>query len=122
VPLNRPSATPITAAMATNGTWLCPTPLHRARLLDLKAKLGLPRAIMYGSLAIVFVIGIPWVGWLPFLPLAAAVLGYSALRPWIRTSARPEYEAKRSGRNRVVVLGDDGEIRRPGTHACRRAA
>ena len=39
-PLNRPGAGPMTTTMATNGTWLCPTSLHRARLLDLEAKLG----------------------------------------------------------------------------------
>jgi hypothetical protein len=67
--------------MATNGTWLCPTPLHRARLLDLEAKLSLPRTIMYGSLAVVFVSSTPWIGWVPFLPLVGSILGYSALRP-----------------------------------------
>jgi diguanylate cyclase (GGDEF)-like protein len=95
----------MTPEMAAQGTWLCPTPLHRARLLDLEAKLARPRAIMYCSLAIAFVIGIPWVGWLPFIPLAAAVLGYRALRPWIRTSARPEYVVAATVINAQVLIG-----------------
>ena len=85
----------MTPMMASNGTWLCPTPLHRARLLDLEAKLARPRAIMYGSLAIVFLIAIPWVGWLPFVPLAGAVLGYSALRPWIADERAPRVRRRR---------------------------
>ena len=94
----------MTSAMAAQGTWLCPTPLHRSRLLDLEAKLARPRAIMYGSLAVAFIIAIPWVGWLPFIPLAGAVLGYSALRPWIRTAARPEYVVAATVVNAQVLI------------------
>ncbi len=94
----------MTSAMAAQGTWLCPTPLHRARLLDLEAKLARPRAIMYGSLAIAFLVAIPWVGWLPFIPLAGAVLGYSALRPWIRSAARPEYVVAATVVNAQVLI------------------
>jgi diguanylate cyclase (GGDEF)-like protein len=91
--------------MAIQGTWLCPTPLHRARLLDMEANLMRPRAIMYGSLAIAFLVAIPWVGWLPFLPLLGAILGYSVLRPWIATSARPEYVVAATVINAQVLIG-----------------
>ena len=61
--------------MADAGTWLCPTPLHRERLLDMERRLARPRAVMYGSLGIAFVIGIPWIGWwtllLPIVTLPA---------------------------------------------------
>jgi diguanylate cyclase (GGDEF)-like protein len=77
--------------MTDAGTWLCPTQLHRERLLDMESKLARPRAIMYGSLAVAFVIGIPWIGWWTLIPLAAAILSYSLLRPRIATSERPEY-------------------------------
>jgi diguanylate cyclase (GGDEF)-like protein len=95
----------MTPAMATNGTWLCPTSLHRARLLDLEAKLALPRTIMYGSLAVVLVISIPWIGWVPFIPLVGSILGYSALRPWIKSSARPEYVVAATVVNAQVLIG-----------------
>ena len=42
--------------MSTAGTWLCPTQLHRERLLEMEGKLARPRAIIYGSLAIAFLI------------------------------------------------------------------
>jgi diguanylate cyclase (GGDEF)-like protein len=60
-------------------------------LLDMESKLARPRAIMYGSLAVAFLIGIPWIGWWTLIPLAGAVLTYSVLRPRIATSERPEY-------------------------------
>jgi diguanylate cyclase (GGDEF)-like protein len=75
------------------------------RLLDMEAKLARPRAIMYGSLAIVFVIAIPWYGWLPFLPLAASVVVYSLLRPRIATSERPEYVVAATVLNAQMLLG-----------------
>lgn len=57
----------------------------------MESKLARPRAIMYGSLAIVFVVGIPWIGSWTLIPLAGAVVSYSLLRPRIATSERPEY-------------------------------
>jgi diguanylate cyclase (GGDEF)-like protein len=91
--------------MSDRGTWLCPTPLHRMRLLDMEAKLALPRAIMYGALAVVFVIAIPWYGWVPFVPLVASVVCYSVLRPRIATSERPEYVVAATVLNAQVLIG-----------------
>jgi diguanylate cyclase (GGDEF)-like protein len=91
--------------MSERGTWLCPTPLHRMRLLDMEAKLALPRAIMYGSLGLVFVLSIPWLGWLPFLPLVGSIVGYTVLRPRIATSKRPEYVVAATVVNAQVLIG-----------------
>jgi diguanylate cyclase (GGDEF)-like protein len=90
--------------MEDNGTWLCPSALHRARLLDMEAKLALPRTIMYGSLALVFVVSIPWFGWVPFVPLLGSILGYSLLRPRIATSERPEYVVAATVVNAQVLI------------------
>src|SRR6185503_5842107 len=79
------------SGMEASGTWLCPTAFDRERLLDMEAKLRRPRAIMYGSLAIVLLIATPWLGWWILLPLFGSVLGYSLLHPLIATSSRPEY-------------------------------
>jgi diguanylate cyclase (GGDEF)-like protein len=75
------------------------------RLLDMEAKLALPRAIMYGSLAVLFLIGVPWFGWTPFLPLVGSVVGYAVLRPRIATSARPEYVVAATVVNAQVLVG-----------------
>ncbi len=68
---------------------MCPTAFDRARLLEMEAKLRRPRAIMYGSLAVVLAIGVPWLGWWILLLLLGSVLGYSLLHPLSpRASAR----------------------------------
>jgi diguanylate cyclase (GGDEF)-like protein len=92
-------------AMEDAGTWLCPTQLHRERLLDMEGKLAGPRAIMYGSLAVAFLIGIPWIGWWTLIPLAGAVLSYSALKPRIATSKRPEYVIATTVVNAQILIG-----------------
>jgi diguanylate cyclase (GGDEF)-like protein len=91
--------------METDGTWLCPTEFDRARLLEMEAKLGRPRAIMYGSLAIMFVVASYWLGWWILLALAGSVVGYALLRPRIATSERPEYVVAATVVNAQVLIG-----------------
>jgi diguanylate cyclase (GGDEF)-like protein len=91
--------------MADAGTWLCPTPLHRERLLDMERRLAKPRAIMYGSLGIAFLIGAPWIGLWTLIPLALSVLTYSLLKPRIETSARPEYVVAATVVNAQILIG-----------------
>jgi diguanylate cyclase (GGDEF)-like protein len=91
--------------MTGGGTWLCPTQLHRERLLEMEGKLVRARAIMYGSLAIAFVIGIPWIGAWTLIPLAASVLVYRLLSPRIATSERPEYVIAATVVNAQVLIG-----------------
>ena len=89
----------------SGGTWLCPTQLHRDRLLDMERRLAGPRAIMYGSLAVAFVAGGPWIGFWTLIPLAVAVVTYSMLRPRIATSAKPEYVIAATVVNAQILIG-----------------
>jgi diguanylate cyclase (GGDEF)-like protein len=91
--------------MAAAGTWLCPTPLHRERLLEMEGKISRARAIMYGSLAVAFAVGIPWIGAWTLIPLAASVIAYALLRPRIATSERPEYLVAATVVNAQVLIG-----------------
>jgi diguanylate cyclase (GGDEF)-like protein len=86
-------------------TWLCPTPLHRARLLEMEATLGRPRALMYGSLALAFLAVVPWIGWWPIGLIAVAVLAYTPFASRIATSARPEYLIAATVINAQLLLG-----------------
>jgi diguanylate cyclase (GGDEF)-like protein len=87
------------------GTWLCPTAFDRERLLEMEAKLGLPRAIMYGSLAIVFLVAAPWVGWWILPLLLGSAVSYSLLRRLMATSDRPEYVVGATVVNAQVLIG-----------------
>ena len=91
--------------MAAGGTWLCPTQLHRERLLEMETKIARSRAIMYGSLAIAFLIGIPWIGAWTLIPLAVSVVGYALLKPRIATSEKPEYVVAATVVNAQVLIG-----------------
>ena len=74
-----------------NGTWLCPTPMDRTRLLDMEARLSSARAVMYGALGVALIICAPRLGWWTLIPLAISAAAYQALRPFIARSDRPEY-------------------------------
>src|SRR3954447_12775495 len=74
-----------------SGTWLCPTEFDRARLLDMEHRLQWARAVMFGSLAVGFLIAAPWVGWW-ITPLVGVQVGvYALLKPFIARTSRPEY-------------------------------
>ena len=68
-------------------------------------KIKRARAIMYGSLAIAFVIAIPWIGAWTLIPLAAAVIAYALLRPRIATSDKPEYVVAVTVVNAQILIG-----------------
>lgn len=86
-------------------TWLCPTQFDRDRMLDMESRLQGARQIMYGSLGIVFLIAIPWVGPLILLPLAASVVIYAGLKPFIGRSPQPEYPLAATIVTAQVLIG-----------------
>ena len=95
----------MTALMASSGTWLCPTELDRARLLDMEARIARPRALMYAALAVGLASTIPWVGWWPMIPVTLQLAIYAALRPLIAKSARPEYVVAATVVSSQMLLG-----------------
>ena len=95
----------MTSLMASSGTWLCPTELDRARLLDMEARIARPRALMYAALAVGMASTIPWIGWWPMIPLTLQLAIYAALRPRIVRSARPEYVVAATVVSSQLLLG-----------------
>jgi diguanylate cyclase (GGDEF)-like protein len=73
-------------------------------MLDMEARLGWARAVMYGSLAVAFAAGIPWMGPGIVFLLAGSALGYALLRPRMARSATPEYVLATSIVNAQVII------------------
>jgi diguanylate cyclase (GGDEF)-like protein len=95
----------MTAVVDSSGTWLCPTELDRARLLDMEARIARPRALMYAALGLGMASTIPWVGWWPMIPLTLQMAIYAVLRPRIARSSRPEYVVAATVLSSQLLLG-----------------
>jgi diguanylate cyclase (GGDEF)-like protein len=92
-------------APEAGGTWLCPTPFDRERLIDMEAKIAPARALMFGSLGLGVLAGVPWFGWWILLPMLWVVVFYRLLLPWIERSPRPEYPIALAVGHAQVLLG-----------------
>jgi len=60
--------------MNRRGSWLCPTQLDRARVVDANERVRTLRAVSLGALALALLVAAPWVGWwylALLLPVAA---------------------------------------------------
>jgi len=76
-------------------SWLCPTPLDRARVLETNERIRRPRVFGFTLLAVACAAASPWLGWVPAgATLATIVVGALANRR-VPQSRRPE----------LVVLG-----------------
>ena len=74
-----------------SGSWLCPEPADRARLLEMESRLVRARALLYAALGAGAVICAPWLGWWILAPFALALISYRTIQPRLATSPRPEY-------------------------------
>jgi diguanylate cyclase (GGDEF)-like protein len=79
------------SAGTQDGSWLCPTPLDRARLREMEPALAQARAVLYLALGIGAAASGPWLGWWVLLPVALSAAAYRVVQPRIAASPRPEY-------------------------------
>jgi diguanylate cyclase (GGDEF)-like protein len=87
-----------------DATWLCPTAEDRVRLLDMERRLAPMRVYTFGSLGLVLVMAVPWVGWWPLPMLALALAAFLlADRVPIRELA-PEYRVAAAWMISVAVI------------------
>ena len=91
--------------MESRGTWLCPTAFDRERLVDMEARIGPARTLMFACLGLGLVSGVPWFGWWILVPLVWVIVFYLLLTPWIARSPRPEYPVAVSVVHAQVMLG-----------------
>lgn len=96
---------PINGLMEVKSSWLCPTQFDRDRLLDMESKLSRARMVMYGALALAFVVGTHWIGTWILLLLGCSVIVYAILKPLYSRVDRPEYVLAATVVNAQVLIG-----------------
>ncbi|MFI4989983.1 MAG: diguanylate cyclase [Solirubrobacterales bacterium] len=71
-------------------SWLCPTELDRARVVDASARVRRIRMIGSGAVGVALLIAAPWIGWWPLILFALSLLNFLNVEHRIDTSAHPE--------------------------------
>jgi diguanylate cyclase (GGDEF)-like protein len=93
-------------AMEPSGTWLCPTPADRERLLDMEPRIAKVRALAFSAAGLGMLTAAPWYGWWVALPLAWIVVGhFLLLNPLIARSRHPEWPIFATVVNAQATIG-----------------
>ena len=72
-------------------TWLCPTAADRERMLDMDARLRVPRAAAFGVIGLAILGASAYLGIWPILLLAVAIVGFAITTRVQARLAAPEY-------------------------------
>lgn len=72
------------------GSWLCPTELDRARVIDANDRVRTIRTIGTAAVGAALVISTPWLGWWTFILLALSILNFVNVDRRMANSAHPE--------------------------------
>ncbi|HEX4806859.1 MAG TPA: GGDEF domain-containing protein [Conexibacter sp.] len=92
--------------MDARGTWLCPTPFERERLLDMEPRIATARTLAFLAAGVGLLTAAPWYGWWIVLPLAWIVLShFLLLRPLIERSQLPEWPIAATVVNAQATIG-----------------
>ena len=79
------------AATTHNATWLCPTAASRDRMLDMDARLRVPRAMAFGVIGLTLLGASAYYGVWPILLLGLTVVGFAITTRIQHRLAAPEY-------------------------------
>jgi diguanylate cyclase (GGDEF)-like protein len=77
-------------------SFLCPTELDRARVVDANARVRVARTISAGALGVALLLGAPWEGWWTLALFALVALNLATLERRLRRTGRPENVAAQS--------------------------
>lgn len=92
--------------MDFQGTWLCPTPADRARLLDMEPRIAKARALAFAAAGVGLSSAIPWYGWWIALALGWIVVShFLLLNPLIARSRHPEWPIFATVVNAQATIG-----------------
>jgi diguanylate cyclase (GGDEF)-like protein len=72
------------------GSWLCPTELDRARVVDANDRVRTIRLVGTGAVGLALLLAVPQFGWWPLALFALAVLNFAIVELRIPRSAHPE--------------------------------
>jgi diguanylate cyclase (GGDEF)-like protein len=75
---------------SSSSSWLCPTELDRARVIDASDRVRTIRRIGSCAVGLALLAVAPWIGWWTLGLLALCVLNFANVERRIRTSPRPE--------------------------------
>jgi diguanylate cyclase (GGDEF)-like protein len=73
-----------------HGSWLCPTELDRARVVEAHDRVRTVRLVGSGAVGLALLLAIPWIGWWPLALLLLVMLNFLVVELRIRKSAHPE--------------------------------
>ncbi|MBS1870186.1 MAG: GGDEF domain-containing protein [Actinobacteria bacterium] len=92
--------------MDPQGTWLCPTPADRERLLDMEPRIAKARTLAFSAAGLGLLTAAPWYGWWIALPLAWIVVShFLLLGPLIERSRHPEWPIFATVVNAQATIG-----------------
>lgn len=75
---------------SSSSSWLCPTELDRARVIDASDRVRTIRRVGSGAVGLALLAVAPWIGWWTLGLLALCALNFANVERRIRTSPRPE--------------------------------
>ncbi len=75
---------------SSSSSWLCPSELDRARVIDASDRVRTIRRVGSGAIGLALLAVAPWIGWWTLGLLALCALNFANVERRIRTSPRPE--------------------------------
>jgi diguanylate cyclase (GGDEF)-like protein len=73
-----------------DASWLCPSELDRARVVDANDRVRTIRAVGSGAVGLALLISAPWLGWWTLILFAASVVNFVNVDRRMGTSSHPE--------------------------------
>jgi diguanylate cyclase (GGDEF)-like protein len=76
--------------MSEGSSWLCPTELDRARIVDANGRVRTIRLVGAGAIGVALLISAPWIGWWTLILLALCALNFWNVERRLHSSSHPE--------------------------------
>jgi diguanylate cyclase (GGDEF)-like protein len=81
---------------SVTGTWLCPTDLDRARVVDASVRVRRIRMVGSGAVGVALLAAAPWLGWWTLILFGVSALNFGSVDWLMARSERPEWVSARA--------------------------